>query len=508
MLLIYLPEGSSLEPKNGKLYTGDIVVDYHYGYNFEGTLRIKSLAATDTLAEFNDEVSFYSTIENASGIVTYSWYEDGVLSPISTDNFKWIVPEVEGTYKILLEIVSGLSTAKDSIGITVMENVPVPPVITGFTTDKILYYSGNEASIICKASNKDKGPLVYEWRSDVGSMISQNDSLVQWSLPATAGLFEIFCEVTNSDGLTVTSAVKVLVKQMSSGTTGPLVYYPLDGDVLDFSGNGYDATLEGAQPTVDARGETGKAYKFSSSSDIIFVPYEPDLNFQDQITVSFWVKLDAVTQESFILSHGSWEERWKVSVTPDKKLRWTIKTSSGTKDLDSSFPLLLNHYYHFAATYTGYTMELYSDGLIDTFTPHTGAMGTTLKAITLGRKDVDIGNYFLHGSLDEVRIYDEALAANEILTLKSLWSITTDVSSEGTADFAVYPNPSRGIINIKGPEKIKNVEVWDVTGRKIQTSYIYKDELIVHVETDASPGIVIVKIETYSGVFYKKIRIY
>ena len=508
MLLVYVPQGSTLESRNGKLYLGDAVVDYHYGYNFEGALRIKSLAVDDTLVEFNQQVPFYSTIENTAGSVTFNWYVDGVLSPVTSGDFSWNVPEIEGAHKILLEIHSGISSAKDSINITVVENIPVAPVITGFTTDKILYYAGSEAFIICKANNKDGGPLQYKWESAAGVMLSQNDSLVHWSLPPTEGLFEIFCEVTNSDGLSATSDAKILVKRVSDASTAPFAYYPLDGNVLDFSGNGHHATVEGAQLTIDARGEMDKAYKFSSSGDIIFVPNEPSFNFQDQITLSFWVKLDAVTQESFILSHGSWEERWKVSVTPDKKLRWTIKTSTATKDLDSSFPLLLNHYYHFAVVYTGYTMELYSDGEIDNFVPHNGNMASSQKAISFGRKDIGIGNYFLHGSLDEVRIYDKALTSDEIATLKSLWTMITDVEKGVETDFSLYPNPSKGAIRIVGLDKIKNVEVWDMTGRKIDASFGYEEGLTFYAEIDTSPGIIFVKIETSDKVYYRKILIY
>ena len=75
-------------------------------------------------------------------------------------------------------------------------------------------------------------------------------------------------------------------------------------------------------------------------------------------------------------------------------------------------------------------------------------MATINKAITFGRKDVDVGNYFLHGSLDEVRIYDKALAPNEITTLKSLWNIITNAEDPAHIDFSLYPNPSQGVFNI------------------------------------------------------------
>lgn len=338
-------------------------------------------------------------------------------------------------------------------------------------------------------------------------MISQDDSLVHWNLPQLEGLFQIFCEVTNSDGLKTTSSVSVLVKKSADGTTKPFAYYPLDGNVLDLSGNRHDATLQGAQLAEDPRGEIDKAYQFSSSGDIIFVPHEPILNFQDQITLSFWVKLDAVPQESFILSHGSWEERWKVSVTPDRKLRWTVKTSTGTKDLDSSFPLALNHYYHFAVVYTGYSLELYDDGVLDTFIEHAGQIATTAKDITFGRKDKGVSNYFLRGSLDEVRIYDKGLEPNEIATLKLLWNNITPVGESIHTDFFVYPNPSQGLLNIKSSKQIKNIALWDITGREVKPTQNYQEDKIHHLTIDATPGILILKIETADGVFYRKIRI-
>lgn len=510
MLLVYLPQGSIPQSNNGKLYLGNDVVDFHYGYNFEGKLRIKSLGVLDTLVEFDQQVPVYSTVENATEPITYTWYINGVLlSSSASETFSWSVPEVEGTYKVLLEISSGLSSAKDSINLTVVENIPIPPVIAGFTTDAPWYATGSEASVVCHASNPDGGPLSYTWTLPAGSLISQNDSLIHWSLPQNEGLFEISCEVTNLDGLKVSSNVNVLIKKMSDGTTEPLAYYPLDGNVLDYSDNGHDATLEGAQLTVDPRGEPNKAYKFSSGGDIIFVPNEPGFNFQDEITVSFWVKLDAVTQESFILSHGSWEERWKVSVTPDKKLRWTVKTSSGTKDLDSSFPLALNQYYHFAVVYSGYTLELYADGVLDTFLSHGGPMSVTSKAITFGRKDVAITSYFLQGSLDEVRIYDTALAPNEIATLRSLWSIVTGVQDENQDGLRLFPNPSQGVINITGFDRIKKVEIWDLTGRKIHVSYSFLEQgKLLQVEVDKTThGFVILEIQTEHELIYRKVVI-
>jgi len=112
-------------------------------------------------------------------------------------------------------------------------------------------------------------------------------------------MFQASCLVSNRDLLTATAGLPALVKKIESGITSPFAYYPFDGDVRDYSGNGRDGILSGAQLAPDPRGEAGKAYSFSSRNDIIYVPDDAGLNFQDQIALAFWIKLDAVTQESY-----------------------------------------------------------------------------------------------------------------------------------------------------------------------------------------------------------------
>ncbi len=299
------------------------------------------------------------------------------------------------------------------------------------------------------------------------------------------------------------------MKPTSSGATAPFAYYPFDGNVLDYSGNGHNAVLQGAALTADARGEPDKAYHFSSGSDIIYVPNDASLNFQNQITLAFWVKLDAVPEETYVISHGSYEERWKVSIIPNGKLRWTVKTISSTTDLDTSFPLVLNHFYHFTAVYTGYSMELYVDGLLDTFIADTGPMSTASKSITFGRKEASTSNYYLRGTLDEVRIYDKALAPNEIETLKTLWNTVTDVRNAPGQGITVYPNPASHILFVKGLQlPVWKVELVDVTARKITGVHHHVDDGDLVVEFDKmARGLVILRVETMSGVVYRKVLV-
>jgi len=56
---------------------------------------------------------------------------------------------------------------------------------------------------------------------------------------------------SNRDLLTATAGLPALVKKMSQGITSPFAYYPFDGDVRDYSGNGRDGILSGAQLAPD-----------------------------------------------------------------------------------------------------------------------------------------------------------------------------------------------------------------------------------------------------------------
>jgi len=510
MILVYLPPGSTPVPTNGKLMLGNKIVDYSYGYNFNGKLLIQSLASKDSLVEYNQQVSIYSSVRNNAGPVTYNWYINGALAAATSDStFIWTVPQSAGSYKLLLTVTDGASSATDSLQFAVVAHIPVAPVISGFTIDSTWYYTGSVATITCHASTLDKSLLKYSWNIPGGSIIKKTDSVLQWKAPQNDGLYIITGTVKNSDSLSASSTQQVLIKKKTQFVSGPTAYYPMDGDVKDYSGNNHNATAEGVQPTADARGELNKAYKFSDGSNIIDVPNASSLNFQNQITLSFWLELDNVPTESYVLSHGSYQERWKISVIPNGKIRWTVKTATSTIDLDSSIPLQLNQFYHFTMVYTGYSMEIYINGVLDTFLADTGLISVASDDVTFGRETNSIQSYSLFGTLDEVRIYDNALGPNEIITLKTLWNTVTAVQEKPQA-ITLYPNPSSGVVNVKGIDQpVTNVSLTDITGRSIDAIYSNQNSVTLQVNYNAlNSGVLILKIETASEVIYRKILSY
>ncbi len=508
MVLVYLPQGSLPVALKGKLYLGNKVVDYHVGYNFNPKLLIQSLASKDSLVEFNQQVKVYSSIRNSARASAFNWYINGTLSVSSQDSiFNWIVPQTAGSYKLLLSVTDGTSTVKDSLQFAVVKHIPVPPIITGFTMDSTWYYTDSTVVITCHASTLNKSSLKYTWNIPGGAIITKKDSILRWNAPMIDGLYSVACTVKNADSLSSTSYQKVLIKARTDYVKLPIAYYPMDGDVQDMSGNNHNAKADGVQLAADARGQPNKAYRFSNSSNIIDVPNASSLNFQNQITLSFWLKLDGVSAESYILSHGSYQERWKVSVIPNNKIRWTVKTLEATTDLDSSFPLQIGQFYHFTAVYTGYSMELYVNGKLNSFLSNIGLINVATDDITFGRETSSILSYSLFGTLDEVRIYDKALGPNEIINLKSLWNNITAVEPSSDLYITVYPNPSAGKLYVKGiKDSVIKVSVIDMTGRDLNTTHSINESGILQVNFDGlNFGMLILKIETSSQVIRRKI---
>ena len=127
-----------------------------------------------------------------------------------------------------------------------------------------------------------------------------------------------------------------------------MAYYPFDGNANDASTFGNNGIVYGPVLTQDRFGASDNAYLFDGVNDYILVPNSASLNFQSSITVNFWIKITEFydTREAYPLSHGNWERRWKFSIT-NQKIRWTVKTDDGIKDIDSDHTLLLNKSFFF-----------------------------------------------------------------------------------------------------------------------------------------------------------------
>ena len=177
-------------------------------------------------------------------------------------------------------------------------------------------------------------------------------------------------------------------------------------------------------------------------------------------------------REQYPISHGSYSNRWKVSIS-NKRLRWTIKTSSGIKDLDSESELMLDSLYNVSVIYNGSDMEIFLNGELDAFVPWSGAIQQTSIDLTIGQVLPNDNNYNFNGVLDDVRLFDYGLSVDEIAAFSSrLTSVNnnTPITVPTTMALDVYPNPFNPSTVIRmslSSSGHVTVKIFDVLGREV-----------------------------------------
>ena len=200
--------------------------------------------------------------------------------------------------------------------------------------------------------------------------------------------------------------------------TGTLVaHYPFNNDGTDITAFGNNTTTTNAVPTTDRFNKANKAFAFNNSQ--AKAANSAQLNSPNN-TVSFWVKVAALpaTGEVYLLSHGGWQERWKISLPAHGKPVFSTKNAAGMNvDMDSdSVPLLVGQWRHVVATHDGINNKIYINGSLKKSVAAAGALGTTTKPFGIGYDPIDSSGFF-NGALDDIQIYNVALTDAEVLAL-------------------------------------------------------------------------------------------
>ncbi|UCG47830.1 MAG: lamin tail domain-containing protein, partial [Phycisphaerales bacterium] len=209
-------------------------------------------------------------------------------------------------------------------------------------------------------------------------------------------------------------------------------YWALDGDATDLSGYGNHGIINGnVAPTTDRFGNPNGAMSFAGGSgDKINIGNPPEFNMTGAMTITAWVYLDSTNSV-----HGARNSRIIAKMAGGGSRSWssgieknvagvpypgTIQISTNGSDViglydNSSLPL--NQWVHYAGVYRpGTSLEVYLDGeLSDIRTDGIPAVQFSENgyAALIGNRP-SCGDCGWYGSLDEVRLYNEALTEAQI----------------------------------------------------------------------------------------------
>ncbi len=477
VMLVITPAGGTVTYEYDKMLMNGVVVDYRSGITVDNyPPRIKGMGSKERVILKAGSTNLYCAAEDRDGDqLEYIWNTaDGTITG-SGSSVTWTAPDAEGTFDIVCRVEDGRGgVAVDTVSVEVVAFIPTDPVIINLTARPGKIDLGATSELTCSAYDPDGGDLTFTWYAEEGS-ISGDDSVVVWTAPNYEGNFSVACTVENQSGGNAIDSVIIVVRDFSIIQTGDLVaYYPFNGNSQDESGFEHHGTVSGAKLTEDRFGNPNRAYLFNGISDNIKVQNSDKLNFQDAISVSFWMKVGTFYErEAHPLSHGSWENRWKISIT-DKHVRWTVKTTDGIKDLDSHTELTLGTFYHVVALYDGADFEVYIDGELDAFSSFSGQILTTTIDLMIGQVLPNNPNYNFNGVLDDIRIYNYALPVSEIVELYHIGTHVEDTDNKNIpVEFVLYqnyPNPFNPstIISFSIPSSVHvTLTIFDILGREI-----------------------------------------
>ena len=205
-------------------------------------------------------------------------------------------------------------------------------------------------------------------------------------------------------------------------TNGLIAHYPLDGDTKDKSGAANDGTGTAVTPTADRYGVANGAYLFNGVNSVITVPHSAAQNAMP-LTVACWFKIAGTWQGEGALvgkySAASWSG-WQLGINPSTHLvPWYLVSQTNTVIGDYGGPPFLgggnlDNAWHHAIFTVDAAMggRLYLDGALVSQRDWVGPAGAAATASVL-RVGQYVGSF--NGAIDEVRIYNRALSATEVV---------------------------------------------------------------------------------------------
>lgn len=434
VVLVMCPENGTVSYEKNIMLVNGVPVDYRQSKQmFKYGPRIKAMAAENNPLEASKSTVLHCTAQDAdSSQLQYEWTANsGTITGTGT-KVSFTGPANAEMITIICRVTDELGQfAQDSFQIQVVPKINSAPVIQSIDSESRFTRPGESLLLVCKASDPDNDGLTYSWKAQSGT-ITGNEKQGVWTAPGTEGIYTVEVQVSDQNGGTAKASSSLLVYFSDSVTGGIVAHYPFKGNALDISGNQLHGTPRGVVSTADRNGKAMEAYYFNGGAQSVQVSANELLNTESAVSVSVWVKpLALPDRETFIASHGSWQNRWKLSVTPEGKLRWTVNTTDGIADLDGLVRLETEKYYHIVATYDGKFMILYIDGTVHSFRPMTGKLRKTTFPLLIGQMLPDNTTYNFKGVIDEVILNDYALTPPSVLqAFQGISSSTADGQQE------------------------------------------------------------------------------
>jgi LmbE family N-acetylglucosaminyl deacetylase len=343
-----------------------------------------------------------------------------------------VQPAAAGSYTVLVTNMTGSLTSPAAV-LTVL----LPPAINAHPQTRTNLV-GTAATFSATASGS--GPLHYQWvlngveLHDDGNIRGATTPILQIGNVQSVDAGNLVLAVSNTVGVAAASVGTLVVQTPPPCVPVPpglVAWWLGEGDASDLAGTNNGALLGGA--TASAAGKVGLAFSFDGTNSFIQIPDSPQLN-PSSLTVEAWVLFSALDsdgaggsppgQQYIVFKQNSlngYLEGYSLSkarTDGGDVFSFTISSGSGqVLSLQSATLVATGVWYHVAGVRGPDFTQLYVNGQLESQTNANFPQDYGTNALFFGSSGQASWDHKFAGMLDEVSLYDRALAAGEIAAI-------------------------------------------------------------------------------------------
>ena len=251
-----------------------------------------------------------------------------------------------------------------------------------------------------------------------------------------------------------------------TGERSLIAHWQMEENTNDATENMMDAVCSGNVKYVDSDRQGQKALRLTgSSSQYVQLPYE--VASSEELTVAMWVYLRSSSQWQRLFDFGNDADHYMFLTTCNSYtnvMRFAIKNGGSEQTVDCKAKLPMQQWKHVAVTMGKDKTTVYVDGV-----EAGSSTGITIRPSDvspvlnyLGRSQFP-SDPFMTADLDDVRIYNYAVSADDVKTMmdggeltavESAWNLPTPQTVYGL-DGVKRTAPQKGVNIINGKKVVR-----------------------------------------------------
>ncbi len=209
---------------------------------------------------------------------------------------------------------------------------------------------------------------------------------------------------------------------------GLVAFYRFEDGGHDASGKGNPGRVHGTAPGADRFDRPDHALCFDGHDDYVEVPASESLRLGESFTVSAWVRTTgAAGRSQYIVRQGDFSVgRYRFGLRIYDTGAGSFNTRDGTDWFEAwTPPLKVGRWHHLVGVHDAKaaTLAFYLDGCRVGNAGNVRVVGPGPDPLVIGAEYYSGLKNFFAGQIDDVRIYDRALSAAEVIELHVLESV-------------------------------------------------------------------------------------